>query len=69
MKISVIIPVLNEEKYIYSCLKSLEKNTCKANEIIVVDGGSNDKTCEIALEFDNVLVLKNEKKMLQLAET
>ncbi|MBI3559337.1 glycosyltransferase [Candidatus Gottesmanbacteria bacterium] len=39
MKISVIIPVYNEEKVIESCLESLAKQTIKC-EIIVVDDGS-----------------------------
>ncbi len=49
-KISVIIPVLNEEKCIGSTLKSLkDKSTWEhIEEILVVDGGSTDATVEIA---------------------
>ncbi len=47
MKISVIIPTYNEEKNISSCLESLNKQTAKDFEIIVVDDGSNDNTREI----------------------
>lgn len=47
LPISVIIRTLNEEKNIENCIKS-----CRANhpvEIIVSDGGSTDRTCEIAV--------------------
>ncbi len=49
-KISVIIPTLNEEKYLPKALKSLEVQDVK-HEVIVVDGGSTDKTLDIAEEF------------------
>lgn len=47
-KVSVIIPTLNEEKYIASCIHSIKKQTVKPFEIIVADGFSKDKTTEIA---------------------
>ncbi|MBF0211648.1 MAG: glycosyltransferase [Desulfamplus sp.] len=45
--ISVVIPTLNEEKNIYSCvLKTLfSPHVC---EVVVVDGGSKDRTVELA---------------------
>ena len=48
--ISIIIPTLNEEETITACLESLTSQTIPRNsyEIIVVDGGSTDHTCEIA---------------------
>ena len=46
--ISVIIPVLNEESGLGRCLDSLKNRTALA-EIIVADGGSDDKTRQIAL--------------------
>ena len=42
MKVSVIIPVYNEEKNILDCIKSLSKQTMKDFEVIVVDDGSID---------------------------
>ncbi len=47
-KISVIIPTLNEEKYLPRLLKSLKMQDFKEYEIIVVDGHSEDRTAEIA---------------------
>jgi glycosyltransferase involved in cell wall biosynthesis len=48
IKISVCIIARNEEKLLPDCLKSVQ--SC-ADEIIVVDTGSNDKTIEIAENF------------------
>lgn len=45
--ISVIIPVYNEEKDIGACLDSLDKQSYKSLEIILVDDGSTDKTIKI----------------------
>lgn len=48
MRISVVIPVLNEERAIAATLKALAP--LGPDEVIVVDGGSADRTREIALE-------------------
>ncbi len=49
-KISIIIPVLNEEKSIAPVLEFLKENSNLGNikEILVVDGGSSDTTVSIA---------------------
>jgi glycosyltransferase involved in cell wall biosynthesis len=44
-KISVVIPTLNEEKFISNLLGSLARQTFKPHEVIVVDCNSADKTC------------------------
>lgn len=54
--VSVIIPVLNEEKYLASLLDSLQKQTYKNLEIIVADAGSTDRTAEVAQEHGAVVV-------------
>lgn len=63
-KISVIIITGNEEKNIRDCLNSVKW----ADEIIVVDSESNDKTVEIANEFtDKVVIHKWEGYAIQKA--
>ena len=50
MNISVIVPVLNEEQRIAATLQELAP--LAPHEIIIVDGGSKDRTREIAAQFD-----------------
>jgi glycosyltransferase involved in cell wall biosynthesis len=52
MKISIIIPAYNEEKYIGDCLDSLKNQEILADEIIIVDNNCTDKTVEIAKKYD-----------------
>jgi len=46
-KVSVIIPVYNEQEVIDDCLKSLTLQTYKQLEIVIVDDGSDDRTVSI----------------------
>ena len=55
-KISIIIPVLNEEKNIASVLSKLEN--AAGVEIIIVDGGSADNTVEVARTFGKNAVVE-----------
>ena len=50
-RISVVIPSLNEEKYLPVLLESLKNQTFKDFEVIVADAGSKDKTLEIAHSY------------------
>ncbi len=51
MRVSVIIPVYNEEKVIKDCLVSLSKQKMGDFEVILVDDGSTDKTLEVMSEL------------------
>lgn len=51
MKISVIVPVYNAEKYLPQCLDSLAKQTMKELEIIIIDDGSTDDSGRIADDY------------------
>jgi glycosyltransferase involved in cell wall biosynthesis len=51
MKISVIIPVRNEEVSIRPLLDSLLSQSHKPAEIVITDGGSTDATREIISEY------------------
>jgi hypothetical protein len=48
IKISVVIPVYNEERFLTRCLKSIFDQTLKPEEVIVVDDGSTDNTAALA---------------------
>jgi glycosyltransferase involved in cell wall biosynthesis len=56
-KYSVLVPALNEEKYIYKLLDSLVDQTLKDFEVIVVDGKSKDKTQEVVNTYKEKLDL------------
>jgi len=58
MKLSIILPTYNNEKTIRECLESIQKQDFKDYEILLIDGGSDDNTKEIAKEF-NCKILKN----------
>lgn len=51
MRISVIIPVYNGEKYIAECLGHMARQTYGDLEVIVVNDGSTDRTAEIAAKY------------------
>lgn len=63
MKISIIIPVLNEQKNSENIIKYLRENANKENikEIIFVDGGSIDKTVEVITKYPEVILIKSER--------
>jgi len=63
--ISVIIPTFNEEENIAQCLVSLSHQTVPRSEyeIIVVDGGSKDATCEIAKKYADSVFTQTSKKV------
>ena len=51
MRVSVIIPVCNVEKYLRACLESVVKQTLRDIEIICVDDGSTDGSGAILDEY------------------
>ncbi len=61
MNVSVIIPTFNEEQYITACLRSIENQTIKPSEVIVVDNNCIDETITLAKKF-NVKVVKEMKQ-------
>ncbi|HYE22818.1 MAG TPA: glycosyltransferase [Verrucomicrobiae bacterium] len=66
LKVSFIIPTYNAEKYLEQCLKSIFNQDYPSDriEVFIVDGGSEDKTLEIAAKF-NVNVLKNPRRIAE----
>jgi glycosyltransferase involved in cell wall biosynthesis len=59
MKLSIIIVCLNEEKHLSRCLMAIQKvhHAGMEHEVIVVDGGSADRSREIAKSFGVRLVV------------
>ena len=71
--ISIIIPILNEEKYIEKCLDSIIDSDYpkESMEILLIDGGSQDKTIEIIKTYQQkysfLKLLHNPKKIVPIA--
>jgi peptidoglycan-N-acetylglucosamine deacetylase len=56
--ISVVIPAINEEKYIPQCLASLKaQDFTRPFEVIVVDNGSEDQTIQVARRWGAKVIL------------
>lgn len=56
-KVSVVMPVLNEEEFLERSLRTLRAQTFQDYELLVVDNGSTDRSPEIAARFaDRVIV-------------
>jgi len=66
MVVSIIIPVYNEEKTIYSTLDKL--SFYKGIEIVVVDGGSSDRTQELVGKFPVRILNTVKSRAYQLNE-
>lgn len=63
MRISVVIPALNEEKYITGVLSDLRRQTRLPDQIVVVDGKSDDQTVSVVSEgFVGVDVVVSAKR-------
>ena len=67
VKISIVIPVYNGEKYIKRCLDSILKQTLQDLEIIIINDGSTDKTQEILESYqkqcsDKIKIINKENE-------
>lgn len=71
--VSIIIPSLNEENFISGCLNSVINQTFPFVEmdVMVIDGGSKDRTCEIVNEYhekySNIRLLNNPGRIQSIA--
>lgn len=66
IKVSVIIPVYNTEKYLKECLNSVINQSLKDIEIICVNDGSTDNSLKILNAYANkdnrIKILSQENK-------
>ena len=60
--LSIIIPTLNEEKFLPRLLASIRRQSFSDYEIIVSDGGSQDNTKQIALENNCRFIIDTEHR-------
>ena len=68
MKISIIIPTYNSGATILDTLESIEKQTYKNLEVIIIDGLSKDNNSKIDVVYISILA-KEIEKISELAKT
>ena len=66
MLISIVIPVLNEEKALQVLLDQLQSYREQGHEVVVVDGGSNDNTCSVASTLCDQLITSESGRAIQM---
>ncbi|MBN4080064.1 TIGR04283 family arsenosugar biosynthesis glycosyltransferase [Beggiatoa alba] len=64
--LSIIIPTLNEAASIYKTLSRLRVLKSKGHEIIIVDGGSTDKTLSICKQFTDKIFVSEKGRAMQM---
>jgi len=67
MKISLIVPAYNEERYIGDCLLSIQKYGKGLFEVIVINNNSTDKTSEIVKNFPEFRLVEEPRQGLPFA--
>lgn len=70
--VSVIIPVYNVEKYVKDAVESIQNQSYKNLEIIIIDDGSTDHTYDIVNKLakqDNRIKLYRNEKNLKIVKT
>jgi len=66
MNLSIIIPALNEEENLPKLLNKIVPCLQENTEIIVVDGGSTDRTIELANEFPVKVISSKKGRAVQM---
>jgi len=66
MFISIIIPVLNEENSIKPLLQQLQEIRQQGHEVIVVDGGSADKTASLSELLADKVITSSAGRAIQM---
>lgn len=62
IKLSVIIPVYNTEKYLQNCLDSIFRQNFSDFEVICIDDGSTDNSLDVLAQYSNITVIKQTNK-------
>lgn len=57
MKLSLIIPVYNEEKYIAQCLDTVAKQILHPDEVLIIDNNCTDNTIHLAKKYPFVKII------------
>lgn len=63
IKFSIIICAFNVEKYIEKAIDSIQCQTYKNYEIILINDKSTDNTLEKVKKYNNIIIINNEKNL------
>lgn len=63
VKLSVIVPVYNGARYVRRCIESIQNQSLKKIQIIVVDDGSTDRTASVVRRFPDVQLVQQAQNM------
>lgn len=69
MRVSIVIPVYNEEHHLRACLEAVGKQLQPFHEVIVVDNNSSDNSAAIAKAFPFVTLITEQKQGAVYART
>ena len=63
-RVSIVIPVFNQFRYTYACLRSIaERGSVAGFEVIVIDDASSDDTAEWLPQFEGLTYLRNPENL------
>jgi len=58
MRISVVLPVYDGEHFLAEALESVRAQTRRADEVVVVDDGSTDRSAEILADYNEIKLIR-----------
>ena len=71
IKVSVIVPVYNTEKFLEKCIRSIMSQTLKEIEIICINDGSKDSSLEILkkiqMEDERIIIINKKNEGVSIA--
>ncbi len=67
MKLSIVIPVYNEEDTLKACLESISRQTVMPDEVIVVDNNSSDASISIARQYKFIKIIRENRQGISYA--
>jgi len=69
MKITIVIPVYNEQEFLTDCLDSIKNQIIQPSEVIVVDNNSSDQSLKIVKRYPKVKVIHENRQGIFHART
>jgi len=69
LTLSIIIPVFNDEDHLKTCLESIQKQTVKPNEVIVVDNNCTDGSMKVAKQYSFVNIITEKRQSVLFARS